>query len=482
MLEPALNIFVLEWIIRVGFSLRVIMTRRPVGTSLAWLAIILLVPFFGAAIYFMVGENRLGYYRASWSRRFNDHIREWREKLNLYAFSQWESPTSDPAQLARLIHSSSEIPAMAGNRLQLLGSAEAAFAAMIDDIQNASKSCNLEYFIWETGGLADDLSDALKEAARRGVECRILVDAVGSRSFLRSDQVKQLRSEGVEVRAALPASLLRALFFRFDLRLHRKITVFDGKIGYVGSQNIADPKQFQLGAGFGQWVDAMVRIEGPAVEALSMTFWEDWQLESLRTPSFDELPKVSDDQPQSGSAPIQVIPSGPGRNADAIQQTLINAIYMADERLVMTTPYFVPDESLQTALVSAVRRGVDVTLVIPQKVNSTFIRIANRVFLRELVDVGVSVALYRNGMLHTKSIVIDDDISLFGSLNLDPRSLHLNFEITIAVYDAEFTQSLFELQSNYISHSDIVAPGNLDHDSFFSRVIENVVRLLAPLL
>jgi cardiolipin synthase len=305
---------------------------------------------------------------------------------------------------------------------------------------------------------------------------------VGSRGFLRSQQASDLVAAGVQIHAALPVGLLRAFLYRFDLRLHRKIVVIDHTIGYVGSQNMADPKLFRRGAGFGQWIDAMVRITGPSVDSLAMVFFEDWQFETAPVAPSREPPSIPPVPSATGRATVQVVPSGPGLNSEAIMQILLNAIYMADRELILTTPYFVPDESLQRALISAARRGVNVTIVIPAKVDSRLVRLASRPYLRELVATGVHVARYQDGMLHTKSISIDFDTSFFGSLNLDPRSLHLNFEIILAVFDDSFTRDLRGLQQQYISHSVLLTTADLAANSFFVRFAENCVRLISPLL
>ena len=481
MWQPALWILIGDWAIRIVFSIRIIMRPRSVGMSLAWL-LVMLFPFVGTVVYLLMGENRLGYKRADWAARIRDRYQFWRSHQSPFLFNSRYAVHSDPAQLARMIYSASDALPFNGNQLKLLHCADDVFSAMIADIDQATHSCDLEYYIWEVGGQADELAMRLADAARRGVQCRILVDAVGSRGFLRSRQASELTVAGVKIHAALPVGLLRALLYRFDLRLHRKIVVIDHAIGYVGSQNMADPKLFKRGAGFGQWVDAMVRISGPAVDALAMVFFEDWQFETAPVPLSHELPTIPPVPPPSGQSTVQVIPSGPGLNSEAIMQILLNAIYMADRELILTTAYFVPDESLQRALISAARRGVDVTIVVPARVDSRLVRLASRPFLRELVASGVHVARYRDGMLHTKSISIDFDTSFFGSLNLDPRSLHLNFEIMLAVFDDAFTKDLRGLQQQYVSRSDLLTVNDLAANSFFVRFAENCVRLISPLL
>jgi cardiolipin synthase len=366
--------------------------------------------------------------------------------------------------------------------LELISSTEEVFRRLMADIDAAGHSCHLEFYIWNEGGLADEVAEALLRAAARGVICRVLVDAVGSRSFLRGRLAARLRQGGVAVQAALPGGLLHSLFVRFDLRLHRKIVVVDGRIGYTGSLNLVDPRFFKQSAGVGQWVDAMVRVEGPAVEGLAVTFLEDWELETGE--GLKRLAETSDvgPQPQRGLAAVQVIPSGPLVQNEAMQQILLTVIYAARRELVLTTPYFVPDEPLLTALTSAARRGVAVTIVLPKKVDSLLVRLASWAQAGDLMMAGVRVVLFHDGLLHTKSITVDGEFGTFGSLNLDPRSLYLNFEITLAIYDRQFIAELRRLQQSYIDRSETMDLAAWQSRSGGVRLVENAIRLLGPLL
>ena len=482
MWQSAIWIFAVDWILRIGFAIHVVMRRQPIGVSLSWLMIVLLFPFIGPLIYLLLGENWLGVMRAKWAAGMRDHYKAWKSRQTPWIYDRWENPLSDPAQLSRIVAAASGEQPLEGNGLTLLHSAEAVFAAMIGDIDRAQACCNMEFYIWEVGGVADDFCDSLRRAAGRGIQVRILVDAVGSRGFLRSPQCAALREAGAEVRAALAVSPLRAIFYRFDLRMHRKTLIIDDQIGYVGSQNIADPKIFRNGAGFGQWVDAMARIVGPAVDSLSMVFFEDWHFEQNDYAVANQWESVRPIPAVGGTTPVQVVPSGPGIESEAIVQILINAIYMADHDLLITTPYFVPDESLQRALISAARRGVNVTLVVPQRVDSRLVRLASRPFLRQLAASGVTVAEYHAGMLHTKSITIDCDTSFFGSLNLDPRSLELNFELMLVIYDETFTRDLIALQKEYVRQSHVLSADRLAVPNIPIRFAESCVRLVSPLL
>ncbi|MBN1852293.1 MAG: cardiolipin synthase [Pirellulales bacterium] len=475
-------VFTADLMIRVGLSVRVIMRRLPVGATMAWLVIVLLFPFGGAIIYLLIGELRLGNRRAERAARLHGPYQAWLNDLRQRALIDWETLSPDCRSLAHLTEAAVGIPALPSNRVQLMGDWREVFRHLIADIDDAKRTCHMVFYIWHLGGMADQVVQALIRAAGRGVTCRVLIDYVGSRGFLKSNLARQLLEAKVQLHAALPGGLFRIPFARFDLRMHRKIVVIDGRVAYTGSQNMVDPRHFKQDAGVGQWIDAMIRIEGPAVESLAITFLEDWALETGA--SLESLEESGDVHPLTprGNTAIQIVPSGPAMPGDAMKRVLLAAIYAAKRKLILTTPYFVPDEVMLTALISAAQRGVEVILVVPARVDSFLVRYASGAFKGDLVEVGVQVMLFHGGLLHTKSVTVDDEISLFGSLNLDPRSLHLNFEITAAIYDANFTRRLRELQWTYITSST-----TLDLDSWLARPAirrlgENAARLLGPLL
>lgn len=471
-----------DFVIRIGLSIRIIMRRRPVGVSLAWLMVVLVFPFGGAIVYLTFGELRLGSRRAEWTAKIHQPFQSWLEKLRDRSQVDWSVLGTECEPLAKLAEATIGIPAMPDNELRLIGDTDGVFQSLIADISQAKSTCHLEFYIWNVGGAADEVAESLLEAASRNVTCRVLVDAVGSRDFLRSDLAVRLREGGVKVVEALPAGLIRGLFVRFDLRLHRKIVVIDGEIAYTGSLNMVDPRYFKQDAGVGQWVDAMVRVRGPAVEALAVTFLEDWELETAE--GLEHLAKTGDihASPPCGDAVVQVVPSGPMLRNDAIQQILLMTIYAARQELVLTTPYFVPDEALLTALVAAAGRGVDVTIIVPASVDSRLVRLASQAHKGDLIAAGVRVVLFDGGLLHTKSITVDGEFSLFGSLNLDPRSLFLNFEITLCVYDRQYTSELRRMQQAYIDQSEVMDLAEWQSRSGPVRFAENTARLLGPLL
>ncbi len=476
-------IFLLHIVITLAIVIRVIMSNRSVGASLAWIAVVFMFPMIGPMVYLLIGELRLGAHRVRLVKRLYGPIRRRYEQLDRpYLQVDWSNIGDEGELLSRAGQRMLQVPPLPGNRFELMSEWERVFSELITDIDSAQVNCDLEFYIWHGAGRSEDVAAALERAARRGVICRILLDALGSQRFLRSATARRLQASGVQIQAALPGGLWRLMFVRFDLRLHRKIVLIDDKIAWTGSLNLVDPRFFRQDAGVGQWVDAMMRIEGPAVEALAITFQADWFVETNSTAL--ELPDVTGEQliEKLGDAVIQVLPSGPANQVEAIERLLITAIYTARRELVITSPYFVPSEALQMALASAALRGVKVTIIVPDKVDSLLVRWASQAFIGDLMNSGVIVAKFHGGLLHTKSVTIDGKISLFGSLNMDPRSFRLNFEITLAVYDEPFTKELRTLQQNYLAQSTLVDLDLWGKRAPLTRFGEKAARLLGPLL
>ena len=457
------------------------MRRRPVGVSLAWLVVILPFPFLGAILYLMLGELRLGKRRSAALNALQEPYTRLLTQLRETARVDWTTHGAECEPLARLADNAAGVPAVSGNALRLIPVWEHTLTALIADIDRAKSSCHMVFYIWHPGGLADEVAEALIRASQRGVMCRLLLDAVGSGPFLKSPEAKRLRAEGVHLQSALPGGVFHVLVKRFDLRMHRKIVVIDGEIAYTGSLNLVDPRFFKQESNVGQWVDAMARLKGPAVEAMGIVFLGDWELEASE--GLESLRETGDirRQPTAGPSTVQVMPTGPTMHGDAIQ-ILLMTIYAARRELIITTPYFVPDESVLTALVSAARRGVEVSLILPARVDSLLVRFASQPHMGELLANGVRILLFNGGLLHTKSVTVDGELSLFGSLNLDPRSIYLNFEITLSVYDREFTNELRDLQCAYIEESTTMNLVDWEKRTRLIRLRDNIARLLSPLL
>jgi cardiolipin synthase len=484
LLHPLTLTVELHGLVVLGVGLRVVTMRPLPGVALAWLLLVATLPVVGMLFYLAFGERRLGGRRAarlaSLRQPREDHLRN---LLRLpSAAVAWDGLPDAAEAMNHLGMATAGLPTLVGNELELLFDTTTAMRAMLADIDAAQRSVHLQFYIWHQGGLADEVAVGVERAARRGVACRILVDALGSARWLRSDWPARLRRSGVEVVAALPAGPIKLWFRRNDLRNHRKIAVLDGEVAYTGSMNMVDPRFFKQNAGVGQWVDAMVRMRGPAVTALLGVSLADWFLETRA--DLGEVVAGSSLQPRppAGGAAVQVLPSGPASSSDAILQMLLLLLYAARRRIVVTTPYFVPDEAMLRALRSAAARGVEVVLVVPERVDSLLVRYASRSYYDDLMAAGVHIHRYRGGLLHTKSVVADEHIAMFGTHNLDMRSLWLNFEVSLFVYDQEFGATLHALQKSYLA--DCI---ELDHTTWrarpwFRRLPENVARLFSPML
>ena len=465
-------------------SVRVIMKRPSTGVALAWLLVINAIPIVGEVVYLLVGERRI-----SWSRR--EGIKQLRSDYSAVIDQavdeglvtiDWEKHCELARSMNRLGCQMVGSPTVSGSDYELFGETEEILRGITRDIDQADRSVLMEFYIWGGGGLADEVLAAVIRAQKRGVHCCLLIDALGARPWWKGRQPAELRAAGVELRPALPVGLFRTLVGRTDLRLHRKIVVIDSEVAWTGSMNLVDPKFFKQDSGVGEWVDAMVRLQGSVVSPLAATMIGDWILEG--DDSLSEL--VSRHQlhlvdPQ-GVADIQVIPSGPGETNDGLLQMILTMINGAREELVLTTPYLVPDESLLRALRGAAARGVKVRVIVPQNVDSVMTRYASRSYYDDLLNSGIELYLYHGGLLHTKSITVDGHVSMFGTVNFDMRSLWLNYEVALFVYDDGFGKKLRDLQQSYLDDSEIVDRDSWSKRSFAERLLENTLRLVSPLL
>jgi cardiolipin synthase len=460
------------------------MRRAATGVALAWLFLVVILPIGGAVIYLLIGERRIGGSRARGidmhRKSFEAAIAE-ADQQGITAVD-WTRHPPAATGLGRLGRKVSGMAAVRGSRFELLSNTEEILKNIARDVDQAETSVLMAFYIWNEGGVADDVFEAVIRAARRGVSCRLLVDALGARPWWRSKQPKRLREAGVEVRQALPVGLFRTFVGRIDLRLHRKIVVVDGHLAWTGSMNLVDPRFFKQEAGVGEWVDAMVRLEGAAVAPLAATMIGDWCLESGEPAGkIAEKAGLRFLSPQ-GDADIQVIPSGPGETGDGLLQMLIALINGGQEEVVLTTPYLIPDEALLQAIRGAAGRGVTVRMIVPEKVDSVPTRYASQSYFEDMMEMGVEIWRFRGGLLHTKSITVDGAMAMFGTVNLDMRSLRLNYEVALFVYDAAFAEELRALQQAYIDDAVRLDPSAWEERPVTRRFLENSFRLVSPLL
>jgi cardiolipin synthase len=467
-----------------AISLRVIMRRPPSGVALAWMFLVAFLPLVGAVFYLLIGERRVGLRRARRIAALRSDYALLAQHVIDQGLTQvlWDKHRPEARGMDRLGTCLVGMPTVAGCMARFHAESEQILRAIAQDIDAAHKSVLLEFYIWNEGGVADEVFEALVRAGRRGISCRVLVDAVGARPWWRGRQPQRLRAAGVQVQPALPVSLLLAFVSRNDLRLHRKIVVIDGRVAWTGSMNLVDPRYFKKEARVGPWVDAMVRLEGSVVAPLAMTMIGDWMLETAEPIETIIASAELGLAGPKGTEDMQVIPSGPGEGDDGLLQMLLAVINSAREELVLTTPYFVPDDSMLRALRGAAARGVRVDLILPERVDSLLTRFASRSYYGDLLDIGVRIHLYGKGLLHTKSITADRRISMFGTVNLDMRSLWLNYEVSLFVYGEAFAGQLHALQQSYLQDCRQLDPQQWSERSRVVRCLENTLRLVGPVL
>ena len=463
----------------VAVTLRILARRNPPGVSMAWILLVLLVPVGGLVLYVMIGERRLG-------RRWIERAEAERAALARHFDRLASDARLDPADVgpvgepvARLAQSLGAIPVMRGHRVELLDDADGILGRLIDDVDACVERCSLEFYIWHEGGRVDELVDALIRAAARGVRVLALMDGLGSRPFVQGRAIGRMRAAGIEVVVVLPASALRMAVARADLRNHRKIAVFDDHVAWTGSFNLADPRHFKRHAGVGQWIDAMVRIQGPSCALLGAV--------TNAMAVLQEGPRLRDDRrvghgPVAGPVALQAYPSGPGFAFQHVESVILTAIHAARRELVLTTPYFAPGEGVVGALSSAARRGVEVVLLLPWQSDSRLVQHASASYFDELLTAGVRIERFRGGLLHTKSMVIDREVSVFGTVNFDLRSFHLNFELSMLIYDRPFAEELLALGRRYLEACEPLELGAWRARPFRRRMLENAAQLASPLL
>ncbi|MFP4144599.1 MAG: cardiolipin synthase [Phycisphaeraceae bacterium] len=468
---------IVEWVI-IAVMVLVILRRRftPV-TSLAWLALTFLQPVAGLVIYLFVGVSYLGRRRAKSHRLIVGGARSPQRvaKMRIHR----DHPDMAPGQQNMIIQAEGigGNPIVGGNSVSLIHDAGDLVDRLVDDIDRATDHVHLLFYIYWPDSIGTKVSQALQRAAKRGVKCRLLADSAGSRPLFRSRMADDLRKAGVELVAALPVAPWRRRLARIDLRNHRKIAVVDGHVAYTGSHNVVEEDYGHKRAG--KWVDLSARFTGPVVAQLQMVFLDDWAFETGR-----QLTGPALFPPLEPTGPVwaQAVPTGPNHEAETFRRVLVAAINVARERIIITTPYLVPDEPTTLALSMAIDRGAEVTIQVPEKSDHPIVAAAGRWYFEQLMDMGVSLHRYGGGMLHAKTLTVDDAFALLGSANIDVRSFYLNFEINVLLYGDAITGQLREAQQEYLASSRKVDPEQWHQRPIVKQYVESAAALLSPLL
>ena len=465
--------FTSEWAIRLAM-LVVVPFRRTPAAAKGWLLLIFFEPWIGLLVYMLIGRPRLPRWLREQAAKVPQAMARVIDRLanhpNIF------HPEVDPS-LSRAVALAEKLgssPILGGNAVELLVDYQGMIDRLAADIDQAENHVHLLFYIFEDDHSTAPVVEALGRAAKRGVRCRVLADAIGSRSGLRTLRPK-LTAQGIDVHEMLPLSLLPWRKARVDLRNHRKIAVIDGRIGYTGSQNLV-AAEFKEGLSY---EDLMARVTGPVVLELQYVCAADWYLETNEVLDGEgEFPVPE----LAGSVPAQALPSGPDFPTQNNQRLFVSLVHGARTQVVLTTPYFVPDEPLLQAMETAALRGVEVHLVVSEKGDHPIVALAQESYYEELLEAGVQVHLYRKNFLHAKHLSIDDSAAVIGTSNLDIRSFALNAELMLMIYDSDEAARLAAEQERYFANSRLLTLATWQQRSFGRKFAQNLARLLSPLL
>lgn len=453
---------------------RIILERRQPAATVAWVLSIALLPVVGVPLYFLVG-----------GRRIRRHIRAKIGAVGSIESSvenrvrPQELPSLLSATCARVLTAAGAPPSVRGNRVTIIEGGNAMYGELLGLIEEARDHIHGQFFILDVDVVGKRFIHALASRARAGVRVRLLLDAVGSWRALRQI-VRPLRKAGGEVAEFLPALPLHRKWSA-HLRNHRKLLIGDGRAAFTGGMNIGE-RYMRLRAGPGLWRDSAVIIEGTAVRDLQAIFLDDWAFatEEVRPEGnlFPVLPPLAG-EPADGL--LQVVASGPDRAMRPIYQGVFTAFTLARTRIWIATPYFVPDEAISTCLENAALRGVDVRLIVPEKSDLKSVKLAGRSYFDDLMRAGVKIYHYLPTNLHSKVLIIDEDIGVVGSSNVDIRSFFLNFELGVFFYGRKEIDALaagFEIDLSFSAELDPAAFGRRPR---LVRLLEDTSRIFSPL-
>ncbi|MGN6743564.1 MAG: cardiolipin synthase [Amnibacterium sp.] len=479
-LAITIGLFALDLTIRVLAVVFVPKNRRP-ATAMAWLLAIFFLPYLGVLVFLLFGSSKLPKRRREKQQTINRYIMNATEGIEEAIpndlWPQWF------ASLAALNRSLGAMPLLSGNTARLFGEYDRSIAEMTAAVETAEDFVHLEFYILSLDPTTAPFFDALEAAARRGVTVRVLFDHIASlrvRGYRRTK--RRLTTIGAEWHPMLPVQPFRGRYQRPDQRNHRKVLVVDRRVGFMGSQNMIDrtyDRWTNRRRGL-KWKDLMVRLEGPTVAALNAIFLSDWYSETdelLAREGRQSVAPVGDED-----LDCQLVPSGPGFEGENNLRLFNGLIYAAQQKIVLTSPYFVPDDSMLYAVTTAAERGVDVELFVSEIGDQALVFHAQRSYYEELLKAGVTIWLYaKPTILHAKHFTIDDDVAVVGSSNLDMRSFSLNLEVSMMVRGRQFVNDLRQIQEGYRRASRRLTLEEWQGRPLRTAVLDNVARLTAGL-
>lgn len=472
-------LFIIDWALRIWFLYYVPKKRAP-SSAIAWLLVVLLLPGIGIALFFLIGSPKLSRHRRAKQKYIDKMIVEATQG------TKNRIEKLDPSQQIRyksiidLGQALGKLPLSLGNTAEIYPEYDKAIVEITKQIKLSKEFVHLEYFILALDKTTQPLFDAMEDAVKRGVKVRVLFDAMGYRAYPnRGKMMKELTRIGAQWHKMIPLGFGKK-YNRVDLRNHRKIVVIDDAVTYLGSQNMVDRTYHRKDEII--YDELVVKMTGPIVRQCNTLFASDWFVEtgemltSLVSPEKRPLPK------QTGSVAAQVIPSGPGYEVLGNLQLFAQLMYTAKTKIVITNPYFIPDESLMVACKSAAQRGVEVIMINSAVMDQKMVGNAQRSFYEELLEAGVKIYLYNPPiLLHSKHLTIDDDIAVIGSSNMDIRSFALDLECVVVLYDKKAVSDLNKVQKHDIARSKQIKLKEWRARAFRHKLFEGVARLTSAI-
>jgi cardiolipin synthase len=479
--QIAVFVFVIfEWCLRI-FMLFVVPRNRHPSSALTWLLLIMVIPFFGTLLYVLFGNPKLPRVRQHAQFRADSRTNRTIQELVKNQPSLIGTPRSATQRgLATLSRSLGGLPVFSGNEITFVTD----YAETLDEqaraIDTARDYVHLEYFILVLDDETEKIFTALERAVKRGVKVRVLYDRFATKRYPNYRKtLERLTSIGADWHPMLPYNLMPGKnYTRFDLRNHRKILVIDGEMAYIASSNIIKQDYHRKDGLI--YEDMLIKLTGPIVWQCNTVFRADWYAETHETLSdiIDHPKKLE----KTGDVSIQVLPSGPSHAFENNLVMYTSLFHTAQQRISIVVPYFVPDEAVITALTSAAKRGVSVTLINSEIIDKTFTGHAQRSYYNELLSAGVKVYLHKKPIfLHNKQVLIDDDVAAIGSSNLDTRSFELSLEITLLVYDKKIVRQLDEIEDTYLASTKRITQASWQARPLRLKLLDTIARLTSLL-
>lgn len=466
--------FALIEITGIVLAVNAVMHARSSQASIAWAVSLVAAPYISIPLYALFGRRKFsGYVQAkrSGDRTVKHHsLTVVRDRL-----LPFRTEPVGRSNFARAIESLSGMFFTRCNSVELLINGQECFASIFEAIAAAQEYILVQFFIIHDDELGRKLQQALIEKSQAGIRCSLLYDGVGSFSLPHS-YITKLQQAGVEVRSFRSATG-KGSRFQINFRNHRKIVIVDGRVGFAGGHNVGIEYLGQ-NKRFGYWRDTHLRVEGPAVQGLQIALLEDWYWAAGKIPKVNWEPQVCHDP----GAEVLVLPTGPADAFDNCSLFFVQSINSSRKRIWITSPYFVPNESVVEALQLAALRGVDVRIMMPDKPDKRLVWLAAFSYIPEVGQSGVKFYRYQKGFLHQKVMLIDSDIAVVGTANLDNRSLRLNFELSVLVIEPTFVQSVMSMLENDFANSRMVDIDEGERRAWPFRVAVALSRLLSPML